>query len=409
MNGTGDHPLVMDRIEVLWELEGGRLEWWAADVLSITSHDNGKVIADGTIFYESMFGYDSQTCDVQFIKGDTVRPLCSSSKRATLSNSWRFEQEQVPTNTEVDDEWNGAVRPTKRTKKSITRGTGIYMKNGGEQEHVQASLELCKRVSYLENLVTKVMRRTANLEKRRDFAHITHSSHQEDLRLKNMKKFLRLAILRQFQKPIRRATTGDGMVDGGQSIGYVSGSIDCTLREFQQLSEDVDTLNKTLEIGSDERMGSDVVFFRPYLAKIVTASRASQSLYIGFSSLSVLCKYLGIQELSDITTIMVKEGKSGNGSDNMLRLLGTVDCNDETTEVCYFVSRSYLMSESKSEYVALHRSNLNYDAENRSFMAPLTEQTKLAPECKGFLDNASIDNLKHEVFTWLGIEHPMYS
>ena len=100
-------PISMDRVEVMWETDDATFTWWPAEVITISSISVGKVLAVGTIVYEKRQSYDMQSCEVEFLVGQLLRPKREKNKSKRLAaseNSWRLCPDITP--DEADDkEW----------------------------------------------------------------------------------------------------------------------------------------------------------------------------------------------------------------------------------------------------------------------------------------------------------------
>lgn len=62
-------------IEVLWELDKDRLEWWEAEEISETDVVFGLVLVVVIVIYSKRGTYDANEAEVEFLRVSLVTPL----------------------------------------------------------------------------------------------------------------------------------------------------------------------------------------------------------------------------------------------------------------------------------------------------------------------------------------------
>ena len=288
-------PISMDKVEVMWETDDGTFTWWPAEVITISSISVGKVLAVGTIVYEKRQSYDMQSCEVEFLVGQLLRPKREKNKSKRLAaseNSWRLCPDITP--DEADDkEWidggnteqfgnpllpcNGTDQPPPTKRMRISKCNIEQSSDPLENEESETRVKKLERV--LESCLQRVMQLERSVQVRRVDVMDTMSHHFHE----TVTLFLRREILLQLQRPVRRDGINSGIVDGGHTSGHVSAHVDCTLTEFAAIARDVSS-NKYYGAG-----------FLPSFTATQSISSATNEAYITFPSLQKLSCWLCIK------------------------------------------------------------------------------------------------------------------
>lgn len=382
---VADLPSAMDRIQVLWELEDGVMYWWNAEVISITHVFTGNILAVGSVLYDRRPGFGKEECEVEFSCGNLVRPKRISRRQvAQPENSWRLHVSPQVLN-EGDAEWSlrtdnfptgrrareensqashhGSDQP--QPKKRHCRGNrkesrGIQRDESDEQheiyDQVGEALEVCfKRLGRVERTIRS---RFDNMSMEPHDYHVT------------VVRFLRRALLRQLQRPFRRATIGNGVVHAGHSLGFVSTHVDCTLRDFAAMAGDL----------CDDIFNAQ---FWPSLTAARSMSLATKEVCVSFPTLGKLCSWMGIHEDRDRESMLIREGSTASsGSERVLRVLGGMlipGAMEAERGVRYYIGRSSAHLSRNQEAKLLHRSSSEWDNQNDCFVHPLQVRSESLP------------------------------
>lgn len=266
-----DLPCVSDSVEVLWELENDSLFWWKAEVLEICIVEGARVKAHATIFYQAHMQYSSQTSDVEFLSGQVVRCRSSSSNRVSQpANSWRPITNIDDESDQGGEEWT-ATKSSKMVERLRNGGSNVTLKPSnrmGARKGLAKSPELIDsrvskavttakslnsanktiedhslQINALQDTMSTYIRRLCSVEKRLLSNRLDSLQYDNGRSTTALKRFLRRAILRELQKPMKRSTIGTGFVDGGQSIGSISAGVDCTQKEFSSITSEICALS----------------------------------------------------------------------------------------------------------------------------------------------------------------------
>ena len=108
-------PAVMDTIEVLFTIDGGRMEWWKAAVTDVVAFgERAQNLGRGRIVYEAKHGHAKSTHAVRFLRGYRLE----QNNEPGSDTSWR-NQEPAGENDVRDYEptCDSIARPGKRCKR----------------------------------------------------------------------------------------------------------------------------------------------------------------------------------------------------------------------------------------------------------------------------------------------------
>lgn len=393
----------MDRLEVLWETGDGSRMWWPCEVIAVATKCVGHVLAVGTLMYEEMRNVEAQLCDVEFVRGQLVRPKRNpKNSRSESESSWR----QV-TNTTDDDnheeEWcphrslKNKARVKTRSKhctpvaspaaKRLCRG-----EETGHQAHATSAVVNDKpnngNTETIEEAMSGCVKRLGHMEKKLEVYHM--KSHEEMSSKSSciVKRFMLRAILRQLQRPFRRNLIGSGVVDGGHTVGFVSAHVDCTRRTFSSLALEA----------SDAGFETDCW---PSIAIIQSNSAATKEAVVRFSTLRNLCAWLGVNEYRDRESMLIKDGGTSSTHETMVRILGTMVSKEgegNARDVNYLVGRSSQSSTEFNDVTILHRQSEAWDIQNDSFVHPLRVATDFTTQTLPLQIEEDLNSLRSTSF-----------
>lgn len=394
-----DLPTCMQRIDVLWELDNGSVVWWGAEVLTINSMAAGRTIATGSILYDARHEYDAQICEVDFIVGQLIRPKCVKKNKVLSETSWRTSSDTEDM-TQDEIEWQpteGKRRRTSRSRQTYSKQaqhdkydkwqSSTHAMGSGHDNSQRTDTDTGQHgQTHLEGQtsVAACMLKVTNME--RTLQHMSKNDNQRasDNRILELKHFIRRAILHQLQRPLRRATTGNGLTDGGETTGYVCATTACSLSDFSML------------VGSIACTGHTVNYV-PSLTTMQQPSRATTSLSVIFESFRQFCVWLEIRDYYDRETMFFKEGGSSSTTrrEVMTRVLGTTYA---TSTGSYYLFGRSIASELRLDVDVLHRRSAQWDGENDKYADPLREIKSNIPAMPERLHNDEVDQLRLNAF-----------
>lgn len=385
-DGDPELPVCFDRIEVLWEMDDTKIEWWPAEVVALTSVFSGVLLAVGSIVYDKRGEYNSQFSDVEFIHGNLIRPKrVSRCAKDEPENSWRSVQDHGRCSD--NEEWttdaiadvhnkgdskrqddNAIISPSickSRRQRSgmIPRNLNVVSHAGKKGPSQREGAAVQRPISppqlfALEDGLSTCMKRLAKLERAIEVRFQPNTHTTEPQTNDTLKLYARRAVLRLLQKPIRRANTGTGIIDGGHTSGFISASIDCTLQQFAALASEISTAS------------CDTAFL-PSFAATQTNSSATTELHILLPSLKVLCTCLDVREYADREFMLIRYGPV-TGKDVMLRVLGTMKEEKRNGRVIYMIGNSspHVATASRTKWSlnVLERPSAEWDAQNDKFV-----------------------------------------
>jgi len=335
------------RIEVLWEVtQSGRKSnvWWAAEVFEL---ENGREGVDArpraSIKYDAMLGHESTESSVVFLPNQRLQCATETSSKPHI---WRLI-DQSSTEQPASDDRSSTSRHVSR------REAPMHVQVPSDRIHDGPGLDTIARLDSLEKVVAGIQAVTS--------MHIRYQLNWEAAAARPLhfaRHKLGIALDKIIPRP--QTCTGPGALTTKQE--FLRMQVDCTLEEFENVCR---VARESSENG---------VYFVPSFGATQSQCVNGNSLFVYFTTLSSLCKCLGIRNTDDVArTVWKDRAERASGMPSVIRIVGVMAPeNNAEGPMSIAIGRSFLCKAGTDETIhVLHRDSRRWDPVEREYPSPL--------------------------------------
>ena len=372
-------PSACDIIEVLWIVNNRDPLWWRATVLEITNIQKGTKIARAILRYEPGPGVQVHSeYKVYFYTDMTIGDVKHKPSSAALRNTWRMFE---PTDEHDINDLDWVANLEGRQNNKCTPATHRqYINRNPAQNNINPSSSMVKSTIgmglgrstdpdnetslSLEQKLSDCIRRIGILEN----ANISKLSSLPQVNtyiVDDTKAVIRRSLLSKLMSPLKFSQSHDKKFEKGYKCSDITAKLDCSFRTFQVLAQDIHTNYPHLSTPTSQH-----IEYIPSPHAIQYPAKSVPSFHILFKSFKTISDYLYIRDINDREQCLSRVGASSS-SNPLLRVLGTILRDDETSGIYYFIGSDVSAHPSISNHI-LHRVSGSWNNENEHYDSSLT-------------------------------------